>query len=55
MNTKSFIWLGMIVGSSIGGFLPTLFGGSALGMTSVFTTALGGLLGIWAGYKISTY
>lgn len=55
MNSKSLIWLGMIVGSAIGGFLPTLFGGSALGMLSVFTTAIGGFLGIWAGYKLSNY
>jgi len=55
MSTKNFIWLGMAVGSALGGFLPVLFGLSELPMTSVFTTAIGGLFGIWAGYKISNY
>ena len=43
----------MILGSSLGGFLPLLWGGSELSFSSIFLTAIGGLLGIYVGYKVS--
>ena len=45
----------MIVGTVIGGFVPTLFGESAFSVLSVITTAIGGGLGIWAGFKIANW
>ncbi len=51
MNTKSIIWLGFFVGSTAGGFLPLLWGGGLFAMT-IFS-AVGGIAGIWAGYKVS--
>ena len=53
MSGKSLIWFGLIVGSSIGGFLPMLWGGSLFGFASVFLTAVGGLVGIWAGFRFA--
>jgi hypothetical protein len=53
MSRKTIIWIGMFVGSSIGGYIPVFFGGDILGMTSIFTTAIGGILGIWAAFKMS--
>ncbi len=47
------IWLGMIVGSAVGGFLPVLWGGSELSMASIILTAVGGFAGIWLGLKLS--
>lgn len=47
------IWLGLFVGSTAGGFIPLLWEGSALSLSSVFFSAAGGILGIWAGYRIS--
>lgn len=55
MSTKSYIWIGMGVGSTLGGLIPTLFGVSAFSFFSVITTAIGGLLGIWGGYRIATW
>lgn len=52
-NSKQLIWLGMFIGSTAGGFVPLLWGGSALSLSSVFLSAAGGILGIWAGYRIS--
>jgi len=52
MNSKSMIWLGLIVGSTIGGFIPSLWGESFLSYSSVFLTAIGGLVGIWIGFKL---
>jgi hypothetical protein len=50
---KSLIWLGLFVGSTIGSLIPLLWGGSELSMSSVIFGAIGGLLGIWAGFRIS--
>ena len=49
---KRVIMLGMVFGSTLGGYLPTLFGIDAFSMTSVLCGALGGILGIWFAFKI---
>jgi hypothetical protein len=51
--TKKWIMLGMIVGSFAGSYVPVLWGDSAFSLTSFFFGGLGGLIGIWAGYKIA--
>jgi hypothetical protein len=52
MTTKTTIWIGILIGSTIGGWVPTIFGASWLSLWSVVGNGVGGLLGIWAGYKI---
>ncbi len=52
---KKFVMIGMIMGSFIGSYIPLIWGGSILSMTSIFFSALGGFLGIWAGYKIANW
>ncbi len=49
---KLFIMLGMTVGSVAGGYLPVLFGASLFSITSLVTSTIGGLLGIYAGYRL---
>ena len=49
---KKLIMLGMIIGSIAGGYIPLLWGDSAFSMASILFSAIGGFLGIWAGYKI---
>ena len=44
----------MVVGSSIGGFIPSIWGDSALSISGVIMTAVGGLTGIWLGFKMSS-
>jgi len=53
MNSKKLIWLGMIVGSAIGSYLPVLWGAGLFSFSSVLLTAVGGILGIWLGFKLS--
>jgi hypothetical protein len=53
MDRKTTIWIGLFVGSMIGGYIPMLWGGSLFSFSSIFLTAVGGLVGIWAGFKIS--
>ncbi len=52
MESRSVIWIAMLVGSTIGGFIPALWGANFLSISSVFCSALGGLAGIWIGFKI---
>jgi predicted esterase YcpF (UPF0227 family) len=53
MDSKKVVMTGMIIGSSLGGYLPVLWGGSLFSFTSILLTAVGGLLGIYLGFKIS--
>ena len=55
MNSKTPIWIGMFVGGAIGGYIPGLWGDNFLTFSSVILTAVGGLIGIWIGFKISNY
>ena len=52
MSMKQFIWGGMFVGSGIGGFLPILWGDSALSFSAIVLTFVGGVVGIWIGYML---
>jgi hypothetical protein len=49
---KKLIYLGMFIGSTIGGFVPAIWGGDLLSMSGLFFSLVGGILGIWVGYKI---
>ena len=51
MNGKQIIWGGMIVGSSVGSFLPYFWNGDFMAYT--IWGAVGGILGIWAGFKLA--
>jgi hypothetical protein len=53
MNSKSIVWLGLFVGSFIGGLLPSLWGADTFSFSGVILSAVGGLLGIYAGFRIS--
>ncbi len=49
---KLFIMVGMTVGSVAGGYLPVLFGASYFSIASLIASTIGGLLGIYAGYRL---
>jgi hypothetical protein len=53
MSRKSIIMIGMIVGSTAGGWVPTLFGAGAISFTSIIGGLVGGILGIWLAFKVS--
>ena len=44
------IWLGVLIGSVIGGYLPELWGASAFSYASVFLSGIGGFAGLWIAY-----
>ena len=47
--------LGMVIGSFAGSYIPVIWGDSAFSMSSLFFGALGGIIGIWAGYKVADW
>jgi hypothetical protein len=51
MSLKKWVWVGLFVGSTVGGFVPMIWGESAISMTAFVTSFLGGIAGIWAGYE----
>lgn len=50
------IWIGVFVGSTLGGWLGALAShGNWLSWQSILGTALGSFLGIYVGYKAGQY
>lgn len=52
MERSKLVWLGLAVGSTIGGFIPSIWNAGIFSMSGVFTTAIGGIAGIWLGWKL---
>jgi hypothetical protein len=50
---RSRIWFGALIGSTVGGFIPTLWGADLFSYTSVLLSGIGGFAGIWIGYILS--
>jgi len=49
--TKKFVWIGLFVGSTAGNLAPLLWGGDAISVSGVVLSIVGGILGIWVGYR----
>ena len=54
MESK-LIWIGMAIGSTIGGLIPNLWGSDIFSISSILFTAIGGIVGIWLVLKFSDY
>ncbi|HEY4517535.1 MAG TPA: hypothetical protein VJI74_01450 [Candidatus Paceibacterota bacterium] len=52
---KQLVWIGMFIGSTVGSFIPALWGAGVLSFSSLIFGAAGGIVGIWLGYKLSQY
>jgi hypothetical protein len=53
MSPKQLIWGGAIVGSTLGGCVPGLWHASMFSMWGLVFSTVGGLLGIWAAWKLT--
>jgi hypothetical protein len=42
----------MTIGGAVGAYIPLLWGGSVFSFSSVIFSGLGGIGGIWLGYKL---
>ncbi len=52
MSRKTCIWIGLSVGSLAGGYVPLLWGSDILSVSSIVLSTIGGILGIWLGFKL---
>lgn len=50
--TKKFMWIGFFAGSIAGNMLPALWGGDALSISGFLLSAIGGIAGIYLGYRL---
>jgi uncharacterized membrane protein YeaQ/YmgE (transglycosylase-associated protein family) len=50
---RSAIWIGIFVGSTIGGFIPGLWGDDMLSYSGVLFSGLGAFVGLWLGSRVS--
>lgn len=53
MSRKSLLYLGVAIGSTIGSFVPDLWGAGLLSASGIFTGGIGGIVGLWAMYKLA--
>jgi hypothetical protein len=49
MRSRGFIWFAILVGSTVGGLIPELWGASAFSYASVLLGGVGGFVGLWLG------
>lgn len=52
---RHLIWIGVLVGSTLGGWIPTLWGAGAFSFTGIIGSTIGGLLGIYVGAKLANW
>lgn len=45
----------MAIGSAIGGYIPNLWNASLFSFSSIILTAVGGVIGIWIGYRFTNW
>ncbi len=50
---KKLVWIGMFSGSLIGGWIPSIWGDDFFSIPGILLSVIGGLAGIWLGYKLS--
>ncbi len=55
MERKQLIWIGLFVGSTIGGLIPELWGAGVLSLSSILLSGAGAIAGIWGAFKLSEY
>jgi len=54
MNSKPFVWVGMVLGSMIGGYVPALWGDTNIfSFASLILGTIGAIAGIYIGFKMS--
>jgi hypothetical protein len=50
---RRIVWLFVGVGMVVGGLVPLVWGGSALGLASLAFGTLGGVAGLWVAAKVA--
>jgi len=53
MQARPLVWIGMAVGSTLGGFIPNLWGAGMFSISGIFFSGVGAIAGIYIGFKMS--
>ena len=53
MQANRTIWLLAAVGGWLGGYVPILWGAGYFSFTSIVCNAIGAIIGIWIGFKLT--
>jgi len=49
---RRIVWIFVGVGMTLGGLLPEVWGGNALGVASLALASLGGVAGLWLAVRL---
>jgi hypothetical protein len=52
MQTKSLVWIGAGIGSTVGSLIPMLWGADMLSFSSIIFGGLGAVAGIYVFFKL---
>jgi hypothetical protein len=52
---RLIIGIGAFLGSTIGGYVPVIWGGSVFSFISILFGVAGGIVGVIIGYRIAKY
>jgi predicted MFS family arabinose efflux permease len=52
MPSRALFWVAILIGSTIGGAVPELWGADMLSFTSLLLSGIGALVGLWIAFKI---
>jgi predicted MFS family arabinose efflux permease len=50
--SRALIWAAILIGSTIGGLVPELWGAEMLSYTSLLLSGIGALVGLWIAFKM---
>ena len=53
MGSKKLVWIFMIIGSTIGGFIPSLWGADIFSLFPLIFGSIGAIIGIYIGFKLT--
>ena len=53
LSMRASIWIGILIGSTIGGMIPLFWGDDMLSYSSVLLSGAGAFAGLWVGFKMS--
>jgi uncharacterized membrane protein YeaQ/YmgE (transglycosylase-associated protein family) len=51
---RGLLMMGLLTGSLIGGYIPSLFGAGLLSIWGLVGSTVGAILGLWIAYRITT-
>jgi dipeptide/tripeptide permease len=51
---RAYIWIGILIGSTIGGLIPGLWGGDMFSYWGLLLSGVGAFVGLWLGFKLGS-